>query len=341
MTVTTVRLGGHPDQPLLVVGPSLGTSATALWGEAARLLAADFQVVGWDLPGHGHNRTPVDGPTTMATLARDVLDAVDRLSDGFEPVRFHYAGASVGGAVGLQLLLEAPERVLSATICCSAAHFGGPQPWRERITTVEAGGTSALAESSKARWFGAGFIDREPQQVSDLVQSLTDTDTAGYNAVCAALGEFDLRDRLGEISAPVLTIAGSDDVATPPQALALIADGVQDGRVVALTGVGHLAPIEDPDEVARLVREHVLGPPGGEEPSSEIRAGAEFSLLIGVGALVALGQEERLAAQLRAARRLGIDQVELQDALLQGAVHYGASAASAAVQVARRVFAEP
>jgi pimeloyl-ACP methyl ester carboxylesterase len=56
-TITGIQLGGSPDLPLLVCGPSLGTSATALWSPVATLLADDFHVVAWDLPGHGGNRT--------------------------------------------------------------------------------------------------------------------------------------------------------------------------------------------------------------------------------------------------------------------------------------------
>ncbi len=97
MTVTAVRLGGRPDQPLLVLGPSLGTSATTLWSAAAEHLAADFQVLAWDLPGHGHNRAVAEGELSMADLARAVLDLVDASGDGLHPPAFHYAGDSIGG----------------------------------------------------------------------------------------------------------------------------------------------------------------------------------------------------------------------------------------------------
>lgn len=257
MTVTTVHLGGRPGQPLLVVGPSLGTTAATLWAEAATALGQDFHVVGWDLPGHGTNREPVTGSTTMATLAADVLAAIDALTGGALP--FHYAGDSVGGAVGLQLLLDAPERVLTATLCCSAAYFGGATPWDERIATVTASGTPALVSASAGRWFGPGFLDRHPDAGSALLHALSDADDAGYRAVCAALGAFDVRERLSGISTPVLTIAGDADQATPPADLALVASRVRNGCAVVLPGVAHLAPIEAPADVVRLVREHALG----------------------------------------------------------------------------------
>ena len=77
--------------------------------------------------------------------------------------------------------------------------------------------------------------------------------------MCGALAGFDVRDRLAEIGVPVLAVAGSHDVATPPDSLRAIADGVQVGRYVELDGVAHLAPAEAPEAVAALLRQHFLG----------------------------------------------------------------------------------
>jgi 3-oxoadipate enol-lactonase/4-carboxymuconolactone decarboxylase len=259
MSVTLVRLGGRPDRPLLVLGPSLGTSVTALWSAAAAELAADFQVVGWDLPGHGTNPAAPTDRTTVASLAVDVLDAVDALGTGIQPPVFHYAGDSVGGAVGLQLLLDVPERVHSATLLCSGAKIGTAESWQERIDAVRSAGTPSLVTASAQRWFGPGFVDREPAAASALLHALSDADDEGYAAVCGALAAHDLRDRLGSVHGRVLAVAGSHDVATPPATVREIAEGVPGARYVELPGVAHLAPIEAPDVVARLVREHALG----------------------------------------------------------------------------------
>ncbi len=77
--------------------------------------------------------------------------------------------------------------------------------------------------------------------------------------MCGALAEFDVRDRLAEIGAPVLAVAGNADTVTPTEGLRAIADGVKDGRFVGLDGVAHLAPAEAPEAVAALIRQHVLG----------------------------------------------------------------------------------
>ena len=256
--ITPVELAGDPSKPLLVVGPSLGTSVTALWAAAAELLADSFHVIGWELPGHGHG-TPTTDAFSMADLAAGVLACVDRvLTDrGERHGTFAYAGDSVGGAVGLQLLLDAPTRVSAAVLTNTGAKIGEPEGWNDRAKTVRAAGTASQIAGSTQRWFAPGFLEREPARGGALLHSLRDADAESYALVCEALAAYDVRGRLAEIAAPVLAIAGVDDAPTPPASLEEIAVGVRNGRLVSLDAVGHLAPAEAPHAVSTLVTSHV------------------------------------------------------------------------------------
>lgn len=249
-SITTLTLAGTPGQPLLLVGPSLGTSAETLWGTVARLVGDRWHVVGWELPGHGRSTETVD-TMTMAELAAGVRAAVAAAAGG---TPFLYAGDSVGGAVGLQLLLDAPDLVRGAVLCCTSANFSNPTSWGERAALVREQGMQTQLERCRGSWFGPGFLDREPTVAQALLDALVAADPRGYAATCDALSTFDVRDRLAEITAPVLAIAGTDDAATPAVGLKEIADGVRDGRFALLDGVGHLAPGEAPDRVADLLR---------------------------------------------------------------------------------------
>jgi 3-oxoadipate enol-lactonase/4-carboxymuconolactone decarboxylase len=244
--MNAVTLVHAPGRPLLLVGPSLGTTAETLWRRCAEQLQGRFHVVGWDLPGHGVSDPPA-AAFEIADLARQLLGLVDG--------PFYYAGDSVGGAVGLQLLLDAPDRVTRAVLICTGAKIGDAGDWRKRATTVRASGTAVMLEGSAKRWFAPGFLERRPSVASALLHALHGTDREGYALTCEALAAFDVRDRLGEISVPVLAIAGFHDAPTPPATVAEIAAGVRHGRLVVLHDVAHLAPAEDPASVAALIGE--------------------------------------------------------------------------------------
>ena len=249
--LTTVDFGGPDDGPLLVLGPSLGTTASTLWNGVAPKLTAHDRVVGWELPGHGRGARA--GAFSVAELAAAVL----ALADERDAETFHYAGDSVGGCVGLQLMLDAPHRLCSATLLCTGAAIGTPAGWRERAALVRAQGIEPMIAASAQRWFGPGFARREPGTSAALLDALAGTDPECYAVTCEALATFDVTDRLPEIVTPVLAVAGAADIPTPPESLQRIASGVKDGRLAVLDGVGHLAPAEAPVQVAALIAEHV------------------------------------------------------------------------------------
>jgi 3-oxoadipate enol-lactonase/4-carboxymuconolactone decarboxylase len=238
--------------PLLVVGPSLGTGARSLWAACAEQLTDRFRILGWELPGHGG--APPGRAGSLRELAFDVVDAVDEFSPD---APFAYAGVSIGGAVGLHLLLTVPQRVTSAVLLGTVARIGTPEGWHERAATVRAGGTGTLVASAPARWFAPGFRELHPEVATTLLDDLAVADAESYASLAEALADHDVTGDLYRIDVPVLAVAGADDSVTGPAALRHIAAGVPDGRLHVLPGVAHLAPAEAPAEVARLIREHV------------------------------------------------------------------------------------
>lgn len=240
----------RPHLPLLVVGPSLGTTSD-LWTAVAEQLGDAFEVLGFDLPGHGASpvrREPFDVRGLARSVAALIRERQAARGDQHRPVC--YAGDSRGGAVGLQLLLEEPSRVRAAAIVASGPRIGDPQAWQERAALVRASGTSAVVEGSRQRWFAPGFADRRPDTAGSLLQSLAEVDDESYALACEALAAFDVRDRLQEISVPVLSVSGAADGVTTPELGEALAAAVRDGRSVVLDGVAHLPPAENPSQLA-------------------------------------------------------------------------------------------
>ncbi|OBJ08840.1 alpha/beta fold hydrolase [Mycobacterium sp. 1465703.0] len=247
--IACTHLAGADHLPLLVVGPSLGTSVAALWTSAAQLLGETHCVVGWDLPGHGAS-VSLRAPFTIADVGKAVAATIE---SEWGAGTFAYAGVSIGGAVGLHLLLDAPSRVSAAALICTGAVIGAAADWRARAQRVRSEGTAAMLQMARQRWFAPGFDEREPQRVTALLESLRNADAESYAMCCEALAEFDVRDRLARIKVPVLAIAGSCDVATPPKSLLELGTRVRDGTFIELPCAAHLPPAERPRRIAQLV----------------------------------------------------------------------------------------
>ncbi|GAA1723650.1 alpha/beta fold hydrolase [Microbacterium paludicola] len=237
---------GPDGAPLLVLGPSLGTS-TILWEDVVPDLAESFRVVTWDLPGHGAAK-PATEPFTIGELADALAAAIRELG---APAL--YAGVSLGGATGLELLLRHPDVVSAAAIVCASPKFGEPQAWAERAAQVRTQGTASLVVGSAQRWFAPGSIERRPVLTGRLLHALRDADDASYALCCDALAAYDVTARLGEIATPVLAVYGERDGVSPEEHARTIADGVRDGRIARIDGASHLAPAEYPDEVAAVL----------------------------------------------------------------------------------------
>ena len=254
------RIDGPPDGVPMILGPSLGTSL-AVWEPQLPALIRTHRVLRWDLPGHGASPAepmagssseliPVDGTATVADLAELVLRAAD--AQGWDT--FAYAGISLGGAVGLQLAVDHPERLTALSMVCSSARFGEPSVWRQRAADVRANGTEPMLASRPGVWFAEEF-GSTPHGAA-LLEDLRCTDAAGYAACCDALGSFDLRDRLAEVTVPTLTVAGRLDPATPPAHAREITDAVPGSALVEVAGAAHLANAECPDPVTSALLVH-------------------------------------------------------------------------------------
>jgi 3-oxoadipate enol-lactonase len=242
---------GPADAPVLVLGPSLGTDV-GLFDAQVTAFADRYRVIRYDLRGHGRSEM-VPGPCTVADLAADVLDLLDRL--GVE--RFCYAGVSIGGAIGQQLALTVPERVEKLALIATAAQFTDPPSWAVRAKQVRAEGTEFLVPSRTGTWFTPEFAAREPAEAERLLAMLRATPAEGYAACCEAISTFDVRDRLGEIAAPTLVLAGAEDPATTGEMMRELAEGIPGAQFVVVPGAAHLPVATHPDAVDAALREHL------------------------------------------------------------------------------------
>ncbi|NJP46365.1 bifunctional 3-oxoadipate enol-lactonase/4-carboxymuconolactone decarboxylase PcaDC [Actinacidiphila epipremni] len=362
------RIEGPAEAPVVVLGPSLGTSLH-VWDGIVPAIARAYRLVRFDLPGHGASAPElVKAGASVDDLAALVLELADHLGIG----TFAYAGVSLGGAIGGHLAVHHPQRLSALALICSSARFGEPEAWQARAALVRGEGTKQLADSAHARWFTPGF---DGPEAAELTADQRNTDPAAYAACCDALATFDLRDQLPRITAPTLVVAGREDKATPPPHARALADGIRSATLLELPGAAHLAPVEQPDAVAEAVLR--LLPPtlspgmrarravlGDAHVDRAIARTTDFTVTfqdfitryawgeiwtrqsldratrscITLTALVAGGHHDELAMHVRAALRNGLTAQQIGEVLLQTAVYCGVPAANSAFAIAQQVL---
>ncbi|MFP2770519.1 alpha/beta fold hydrolase [Oceanisphaera sp. KMM 10153] len=246
------RLLGNPDNPLVVLAHPLGMSQ-AVWDDLLPILLPHYRVLSWDLPGHGSSAAWENGDISPARLVGEVLALVDQA--GVE--RFHFVGTSIGGVIGQQLLGQAPERLLSATLTNTGAVIGTAEAWQTRAAAIREQGLPAMAVDIVPRWFGSAASEAQPALISGWNTIMGRGDANSYALLCEMLGRVDFSEQLGGHQVPLLLIGGSDDVATPPASLKALAQCCGVGEPVILEQVGHVPSVEAPESVGRELLEHI------------------------------------------------------------------------------------
>ena len=232
---------------VLVLGPSLGTTAQTWDGALAELLQ-QHAVVRFDLPGHG--KSPVATASfTLAELAEGVVNMMDALG----VKTFDYAGVSVSGALSLELALRFPERVTHIIPICTGAKLGEADVWNERAEVVRREGTVVMVAVQEERWFSPDFREDEREAVQTVLDQIAAADDDSYGYLCEAIGQFDARGFLADITVPTMVISGELDPATPPAAGAAIANGIPGATQQIVPGAFHQAVVEHPLVVARMI----------------------------------------------------------------------------------------
>lgn len=249
MVLHSVSYGdNYADLPLVFLGSIAST--TDMWLPQLDELSRYRRVIALDHRGHGSSQAPQASPgnTDIGDLAQEVLSTLDEL--GVD--QFVIIGLSLGGAIAQHLALTS-SRVERAVFMCTAPYFGGTDKWEKRSVLTRNKGMEPMADMVVSLWFSDEWKKRHPASTRYFREMITSTRGEGYASCADALGQWDIRERLEEITVPVLTIAGEEDQSTPPDTVHSIAAGTSgESRTVTVNGA-HLPNIEAAAEVNRVL----------------------------------------------------------------------------------------
>src|SRR3954468_8431192 len=219
------------------------------WGPLRELLARRYRVLSFDNRGIGESDIP-PGPYTVAQLTDDTVQVLDEA--GVE--RAHVVAGSLGGMVAQLLAAEHPDRVDKLVLVGTTPGGAGAFPLPQKTLALMAEAATMAPDVAMRR-----FVENALAPGSTLVDEIVayrqahPPDPAGWAAQAAAGAGWDAGDRLGQITATTLIVAGTADNVVDPRNAQLLADAIPGTRVELIEGAGHLPFWERPEEFASLV----------------------------------------------------------------------------------------
>ena len=242
-------------RPLLLLHGFTGTNAA--WDEHANDLASRFRVLVPCLPGHGGTVASAGAMSVEATA--DELASLLR-DRGATPA--HVLGYSLGARVALRLAVAHPG-VVSRLVLERASAGLPPAAERaarraadERLAArLEADGIEAFVDDWERNPVFASQASLAPDRAARIRAMRLGNDPAGLAASLRAAGQGAMEplfDRLGQVTAPTLVIAGELDTIGRPRA-ERVAAAIPGARLAIVRGAGHAPHDEAPDAFRALV----------------------------------------------------------------------------------------
>ncbi len=193
-----------------------------------------------DLPGHGKSAPP--GQHSIPAYADGVIGLMDALALPQAVI----AGHSMGGGIAQTIALEYPERVRGLILLGTGAKLRVHPDILARVRDHHA----EIADLLKT-WIWA---DDAPSALRDAgYAQLMNTPPQVIYGDYLACDNFDIRDRLSEISAPTLVIGGTADKMTPLKFSQYLADNIPHAALFTVEGGGHMMALEQPQTVTDAI----------------------------------------------------------------------------------------
>jgi 3-oxoadipate enol-lactonase len=251
-----LRVRSHGSGEAIVFWPSLLMTGD-MWTAQAEHFGANRRAILIDPPSHGGSER-LTAPFTFAQCAQSIVDVLD----GLGVPKADFVGNSWGGMIGGTFAAHHPDRIGKAVLMnCTASAAGMWQKFEYgallRMATLFGGIRPPLTRSVLKAFLGPTTFRTRPDVVEfvrDTVQSV-DVRSAAWAVRSVVPDRPDQRPLLAGVTTPVLVVAGVEDATFPNPETKAMADAIPGARFVVLDGVAHLAGLENPALVNRLVED--------------------------------------------------------------------------------------
>ena len=191
---------------------------------------------------------------SIAGLAKEALR---QAPDG----PLHLVGHSMGGYVALEIMRTAPERVAKLALLNTHARPDTPESTgnRRRLMDLAQRDFQGVITALLPKLMTEAHA-KDPALAGIITSmALAVGKEAFLRQETAIIGRIDSRPSLADIRVPTLVVAGRDDQLMPVELLQELAKGIPGARLAVIDDCGHMASMERPRQVIRLLREWVTG----------------------------------------------------------------------------------
>jgi pimeloyl-ACP methyl ester carboxylesterase len=230
---------GSGEPVLLVHG--LGSS-TEDWEPQIPDLSKQFEVIAFDVRGHGRSSKPKQR-YSVKLFADDTAALIRAL--GIGPA--HVVGISMGGMIAFQLAVDAPELLRSLVIVNS----GPAMPIRTFSQRMMIWTRVAIVRIRGMRTMGKVLADKllpKPEHAAlraAFIERWAANDPRAYLSALHGLVNWGVMERLGDIACPVLVLSADQDYTPIPVKQAYTAM-MKHAELVVVEDARHFMPIEQP-----------------------------------------------------------------------------------------------
>lgn len=217
------------------------------FGRAFRTIAVDYRDTG--------DSDPVSEPYTIADLADDEAFVLAAL--GVQ--RAHVVGVSLGGFVGLKMVLHHPERVDKLVlVSTSATHIPPGSELMAQMRELQQDQHLEAGERMQrvlALLTAPGYFTNHPEDwdwIAELARYRPQSQESAVRQMQASM-TYDMSDELDHIKVPTLVIHGELDLRVDPENGRSLAEHITGARLILYPNTGHLVPLERAEEFNRDV----------------------------------------------------------------------------------------
>lgn len=226
-------------KPALVLVPGLNCTAD-LFAPQAAALAGEADII---IADHTADET-------VEAIAKRLLAAA--------PPRFALAGLSMGGYVALEVMRQAPQRVLRLALLDTRASADMPEDTELRMAAIKMAQTGRFDDIHAVLWPRlVGLKRMGDRELEAVVRSMAEqTGPARFiRQQRAVIARPDFEPGLKAIRCPTLVLVGDQDAITPPFMSEDMAEAIAGAKLVVVPDCGHLSTLERPEAVNAALTE--------------------------------------------------------------------------------------